>query len=220
MTAFLFDLDGTLCHTEPLHFRALQQILREIGHDLDPNAFARHCIGETTASGVRRLVPNIDEAACADTVSRTEARFREFLSDLKPLDGLMQLLARLAEMAALTALVTNAPREDVDLMLNALCLDDRFDAIVIAGELAKPKPDPLPYLEALQRLGIGAHEAVAFEDSLAGITSSTKAGIYTVGVETSLTGPELVRAGADMTVRDFTDHRLSTLSHTVVACSR
>ncbi|ESQ88951.1 hypothetical protein ABAC460_14310 [Asticcacaulis sp. AC460] len=202
-TAYLFDLDGTLCNTEPLHFRALKHVLASVGYALSEQVFAQHCVGQTTVTGIRALLPHLDEALCLDLANRTEARFRETSHDLMPLPGLHEVLARIA--GSPTALVTNAPWEDVHHMLGALRLPHRFDTIVVAADLARAKPDPLPYLEALRRLDCEANDAVAFEDSIAGITSATGAGIFTVGVETSLPAVRLIQAGANLSVKDFAD---------------
>jgi HAD superfamily hydrolase (TIGR01509 family) len=59
--------------------------------------------------------------------------------------------------------------------------------VLVAEELARPKPDPLPYLTGLQRLGAEAGQALAFEDSLPGTAAASGAGIFTVGVATTQT---------------------------------
>ena len=100
------------------------------------------------------------------------------------------------------ALVTNGPRPNVEHTLKVLGLADSFDALVLGEDLPRAKPDPLPYLEALRRLGVRAERAVAFEDSQPGATSALAAGVFTV----EITGPSR-RAGlhpdADLTVSDF-----------------
>jgi beta-phosphoglucomutase len=106
------------------------------------------------------------------------------------------------------ALVTNAPEENVEAILLALGLRDFFDAVVLADEVEAVKPDPAPYKAALEKLGISAEEALAFEDSVSGISSSVAAGISTVGITSSQVPERLREAGAFMTVEDFTDPRL------------
>jgi len=92
-----------------------------------------------------------------------------------------------------------------------LGLAKRFDALVIGVELARGKPDPLPYATALSILGSTAAQALAFEDSRAGIASAVGAGIETVGITTGLDAAALRAAGASIAVADFTDPQLSTL---------
>ncbi|MNJ63721.1 putative phosphatase [compost metagenome] len=83
--------------------------------------------------------------------------------------------------------------------------------MLVAEELARPKPDPLPYLPGLQRLGAEAGQALAFEDSLPGVAAASGAGIFTVGVATTQAPERLLAAGAKLVVRDFNDPALWTL---------
>ena len=101
------------------------------------------------------------------------------------------------------ALVTNAPEENVEAILLALELRDSFDVIVLADEVEAVKPDPAPYRAALKK--------AAFEDSVSGISSSTTAGIPTVGIASSQDPERLLEAGAFTTAKDFTDPYLRDL---------
>ncbi|MEL6605152.1 MAG: HAD family hydrolase, partial [Cyanobacteria bacterium J06614_10] len=96
-------------------------------------------------------------------------------------------------------------------MLQTLGLSDAFDPVVIADELPRGKPDPLPYQTALDKLGISAEEAIVFEDSRAGIRSAVGAGIATIGMTTTHQAEELMAVGAIATISDFTDDSLKTM---------
>ncbi|WP_163027289.1 HAD family hydrolase, partial [Pseudomonas viridiflava] len=74
---------------------------------------------------------------------------------------------------------------------------------VIGGELARGKPHPMPYLTALELLGVSADEAIAFEDSLAGVQSAHAAGIHTFGMLSGLQEQQLREAGARSVIKDF-----------------
>ena len=107
--------------------------------------------------------------------------------------------------------VTNAPRLNAEHMLNAMGLGGHFEHILVAEELARAKPDPLPYLTGLQRLDATAGQALAFEDSLPGVTAASRAGIFTVGLATSLPAERLLAAGAQRVIDDFNDPLLWAL---------
>jgi beta-phosphoglucomutase-like phosphatase (HAD superfamily) len=104
-----------------------------------------------------------------------------------------------------TAVVTNAPRANAEAMLGALGLLQRFETLVIGDELARGKPDPLPYRTALDRLGRKAEHALAFEDSRSGVQSASRAGIPTIGMTTGLDETTLRAAGAIAAIADFRD---------------
>jgi beta-phosphoglucomutase-like phosphatase (HAD superfamily) len=83
-------------------------------------------------------------------------------------------------------------------------------ADLAGGELARSKPDPLPYLTALERTGARAEKSVAFEDSLSGVRAAA-AGLAVVGLTTSLDAARLIEVGALFAVTDFTDARIAAL---------
>jgi phosphoglycolate phosphatase len=133
------------------------------------------------------------------------------------LPGLIGLLD-FADAAGLPiAAVTNAPRANADLLLNALGIRQRFKAIILGDELEHGKPHPLPYLEGLRALDARAELSVAFEDSASGVTSASAAGITTVGIMTSLTDSELRAAGARTTATDYRDQALLDLIAGIVS---
>ena len=82
--------------------------------------------------------------------------------------------------------------------------------MVIGGELKRSKPDPLPYLTALQLTGAAAR-AVAFEDSVSGVRAAAAAGIAVVGITTGLSAQRLVAEGAEFGAADFHDSRIYQL---------
>jgi beta-phosphoglucomutase-like phosphatase (HAD superfamily) len=104
--------------------------------------------------------------------------------------------------------VTNAPRANAEHMLDVLGLGDRFDSVLVAEELPRAKPDPLPYLTGLECLGASAEAGIAFEDSIPGLTAAVGAGVFTVGLATSQSPEALLAAGAHLVVEDFNDPRL------------
>ena len=105
----------------------------------------------------------------AATLAAKEARYREDLGAVEPIAGVEALLDFAAARGLRCAVVTNAPRANVEAVLGALGLAARLPLWVVGAELARAKPDPLPYQTALARLGAEAGRSVAFEDSLSGL---------------------------------------------------
>ncbi|CAN5877302.1 hypothetical protein BH24DEI2_BH24DEI2_01610 [soil metagenome] len=117
----------------------------------------------------------------------------------------------IVENGARLAVVTNAPRANAEHVLRLLGFDTRFETLVVAGELARPKPDPLPYVHALERLGVTPENGFAFEDSVSGVCSAVAAGLYTVGLTTSESEERLLEVGASVTAADFTEPQVLAL---------
>ena len=206
--ALLFDLDGTLADTEPLHLQALRQMLAGHGREVSDAVFHADMSGRPSIEVAARLFPGHTAAGHAAMVEEKEALFRRLVVDLAPTKGIEALLAQADELRIRTAIVTNAPRQNAEHTLAVLGLARRFDVLILAGELERSKPDPLPYRTALAALAVAAADALAFEDSLPGIRSAVGAGIRTVGVSTSLGADTLLRAGATRVIRDFRDFSL------------
>jgi beta-phosphoglucomutase-like phosphatase (HAD superfamily) len=149
-----------------------------------------------------------------------EARFRELLNEsgLQPTSGRQPLLDKASQKDIPICCVTNAPRENVESMLDALSAAGLSsyklkESLVVANELSEAKPSGLPYSHACIDICQASPEnAIAFEDSTGGIRSAKNAQIAAVvGVETSKDADSLIAAGATISVRDFADEKLLNL---------
>ncbi len=207
--ALLFDIDGTLCDTDPLHIRAFNQVMEPHGVHVGLDEYLRRVMGRTNANIMLDFFPekSIEEhRALADA---KEAAFRDLArTDLHPMPGLMDLMHWADGHAIPMAAVTNAPTENAELMLTGLGIKHRFRTVVIGDRLPRGKPDPMPYLVAGERLGVDCRDCVAFEDSRSGMRSASSAGTFAIGMLSSLTEEDLVKEGARFGVKDFTDARL------------
>ena len=214
--ALLFDLDGTLAETDSLHLPTWVDALGPYGVEVDEAFYRDEISGRSTAEIVRELLPELTDEQGRSIGDAKEASFRERASELEPLPGLVDFVELGRKRGMRIALVTNAPEENVKMILLALKLRDFFDTVVLADEVEAVKPDPAPYRAALKKTGVPAEEALAFEDSISGISSSVAAGIPTVGITSSQEPQKLLVAGAFMTAQDFTDPQLRTLIDTQV----
>ena len=209
LTALLFDLDGTLTDTDTLHLQAFRQLLRDHdGRELTQEQFNTQVSGRSNGLLFAELFPEADATQCQALAERKEALFRELSPHLEPMPGLLRLLEHAKEHGIGMCVVTNAPRLNAEHMLGAMGLGERFDHVLVADELARPKPDPLPYLTGLQRLEAQAGQALAFEDSLPGVKAAVDAGIFTVGLATTQPKQRLLDAGAKLVIADYDDPRL------------
>lgn len=209
LDALLFDLDGTLTDTDQLHLLALQQLLlEEEGRVFTREAFEAHVSGQANAAMCRYLFPERSVAEHEAFADRKEARFRQLSPRLTPMPGLLRLLDFAQAQAIGVCVVTNAPRANAEHMLDVLGLRERFATVLVAEELPRAKPDPLPYLTGLECLGALPKAGIAFEDSLPGLTAAVGAGVFTVGLATSQSPEALLAAGAHLVIEDFDDPRL------------
>ncbi len=207
--ALLFDIDGTLANTDPLHLKAFNQVLGPHGHVFDHARFSRELQGFANVSIGDRFLPDETPERRAAILAEKEEIFRTLVAgQVEPLPGLMALLDRADAAGIPMVAVTNAPRLNAELLLSGLGITERFKAIVIGDELPYGKPHPLPYQEGLRFVGSSAASSVAFEDSRTGVQSAAAAGIPTIGIRTSLSHDDLVGAGAVASASAFDDPAL------------
>ena len=170
--SLLFDLDGTLVNTDELHFGAFQVLLGERGRSITIETYQSRIMGATNDVIMREFFPDVPASEHRALADRKEALFRASATRMNPIAGALKVFDWARSRGVRIAVVTNAPRANAELMLNGLALADRIDALVIGDELPRGKPDPLPYLTGLERLGGIAERALAFEDSLSGIRAA------------------------------------------------
>lgn len=207
--ALLFDIDGTLANTDPLHLKAFNQVLGPRGHVFDHARFSRELQGFANSAIGERFLPGERIERRAEILGEKEHVFRTLVAgQIEPLPGLMALLDRADHAGIPMAAVTNAPRLNAELLLSGLGITHRFKAVVIGDELPHGKPHPLPYQEGLRLLGASAAASVAFEDSRSGVQSAAAAGIPTIGIRTGLSHADLVGAGAIGSAGAFDDPEL------------
>ncbi|WP_374377259.1 HAD family hydrolase [Dongia sp.] len=207
----LFDLDGTLVDTDHLHLAAFNRLFAEHGFELDRTAYTARVMGRPNSEIAADLLPHLEPAVGLALLDRKESAFRDMVGALSPTEGLIDLLDWAMAQGIPCGVVTNAPRANAELVLEALGIADRFEVVIIGSELAAAKPDPLPYLTGLQRLGGAAARSVAFEDSPTGMRAALGAGLTLVGVTTSLQADTMLDQGAHLAVPDFVDASVRAL---------
>ena len=212
LQAIFFDLDGTLAHTDPIHLAVWREIMEPHGYTVDEAFFKAHISGRLNEYLIKDLLPDLSAAEGAQLAIDKEQQFRDrAASQLGRMPGFDELYAWVQRQGLKTAVVTNAPRANAEFVLKVLELESAFDWVLIAGDLPRSKPDPLPYQTALDRFGLSPAAAIVFEDSQTGIQAAVAAQIPTVGVASTHEPEVLYGYGASLVVESFADPRLQTL---------
>jgi HAD superfamily hydrolase (TIGR01509 family) len=173
----IFDFDGTLVDSSPLHARAFSEAFAPHGVEVD---YAR-IAGMTTETAVARIAAEaaleLDAAAQARLVDAKRARALELIErELEAIEGAPDFV-RAAAIRYRLALCTSASRRSLEAALARVGLAGCFDPVVAAEDVARGKPDPETFRQALGRAGIPAGEALVFEDADSGIAGAKAAGI-------------------------------------------
>jgi beta-phosphoglucomutase-like phosphatase (HAD superfamily) len=214
--AIVFDFDGVIANSEPLHLRALQGVLAPLGMAVDRDEYyARYLgfddVGAFQAIGKARGV-DFSEADVRGLIAAKSTIYQTLLTG----DGVLFTGAAqcVEEMAAAFPLgiASGALRHEIQAILRAGGLDRHFRFIVASGDTPTGKPAPDPYLRAAALHGLAPSECVAIEDSRWGIESAQGAGMRCVGITHSYPASELAAADIVLDRLDqFTPKLIRTL---------
>ncbi|XP_059651692.1 haloacid dehalogenase-like hydrolase domain-containing protein Sgpp [Cornus florida] len=213
LEAIFFDIDGTLCDSDPVHYYAFREMLQEIGFNggvpITEEFFVQNISGKHNIELCGVLLPDWDFHRAMKFMDDKEAMFRRLASEkLESMNGLNKLCKWIDDHGLKCAAVTSAPRPNAELLISMLGLADFFKILVIGNECARVKPFPDPYLKALQALQVSPKHAFVFEDSVSGIKAGVAAGMPVVGVARRNPEKLLEQAGATFTIKDFDDTKL------------
>jgi HAD superfamily hydrolase (TIGR01509 family) len=193
--AVVFDFDGVLVNTEPLHLRATQEALALHGIVLTEVDYYAKYVGYDDAE-------MFAEVAKDQGVTWSSEDFRELIASKAwrfealeketPLlvPGADNCVRRLAEISPL-AIASGARRDEIERILHRVHLSSYFRVIVAAGETVSGKPAPDPYRAVLDRLDAKPARTIAIEDTAAGLASAKAAGLRCIGVTTTFPASKL-----------------------------
>lgn len=208
--AVLFDMDGTLLDSEHLHWDSAMEIIDEHRQCEAPEPKVEDWIGWNESlfwDAMRKdfaLTPNNQELT-----DMRSAVFERMFRERGPrwMTGVLPLLETLSHGGLPMAVVTAAPRQQLDLVAEHADFSRWFQTW-LSGEsdTERSKPHPDPYLEAAQRLGIAPERCLAIEDSPTGTASAAAAGCYTIAVPSLPLPAEQFRA-ADKVMLDLRELR-------------
>lgn len=204
--ACIFDFDGVIIDSEPLHAEAKRITLN---HLLIPHsetlfadfkgrpdsAFFQHVAAELAN---RRMTAQEMEAY-------KQKVYVQLFDDVPLVSGAVEFLTMARAHFQKLGLATSATRHDFELGANKYQLAKWFDAIVTGDDTARHKPDPEPYLKAMAALGVTSSAALVVEDSPNGIRAAKAAQCAVVGLTTNFSADELHNAGADWVMASFTE---------------
>jgi HAD superfamily hydrolase (TIGR01509 family) len=208
LQAIVFDFDGVIADSEPLHLKAFQRALAEEGMTLGQDEYFNRYLGYDDVGVFEAIARDRGLAWTArhvtERVARKGMKLQELISGGEVLFPGAPAFIRAAAAEVPVAIASGALRHEIVQILESAALDELFAAIVASGDTPASKPSPAPYLLAFERLQkraakqLDPQRCVAIEDSLWGLESARQAGLRCVGVTTSYAADEL--RGAELVV--------------------
>lgn len=221
--AVVFDFDGVIANSEPLHFRAYRDVLTERGLTLTERDYYDRYLGYDDIGAFRAIAGDngtrFTDADIAELVARKAVRLEALEKAQSVLfPGAREAILRMAG-AFPVAIASGALKPEILRVLDHEGLRHVFPIVVSAEDTPASKPDPAPYLLAVEHLrahvpGLAPSECVAIEDSVWGLQSARTGGLHTVAIAQTYPASELV-AHADATIEhldEFTPALVSSLA--------
>jgi beta-phosphoglucomutase len=218
--AVIFDFDGVIANSEPLHLRAFQLALAEDGIELTRQEYFSSYLGYDDIGMFEALARDrrlaISKGQIKALVDRKGERLQELMQAESVLFPGAREFIKTAAAAVPIAIASGALRHEIDEIVDAAGLSSLFSTIVASGDTPESKPSPAPYRLAFERLQqtaggrLDPRRCVAIEDSRWGLESARGAGLRCVGVTTSYSAGEL--PGAELVVGGLKDLSLDALN--------
>ena len=209
MTAFaalIFDLDGVIIDTEPLHAQAKKLAFEK--HALEvPEPLYRQFRGRSDQDMVEHVVAEFGspELSSAEVLALKHELFRTLHQDIALVEGALEFIEQARRHFPKLALTTSATKKNQLFAFERFGLQPFFDVVVTAEEITHTKPHPEPYLTTVEQLGLAPASCLVIEDSVNGILSARGAGCAVAVVTTSFSRDELMNAPYDYIVDSFAE---------------
>jgi HAD superfamily hydrolase (TIGR01509 family) len=201
----IFDMDGVLIDSEPLHKRAKELAFAEIGIVLPESVYDNYK-GQPDATMLPEILTarGLPTEKIQELSRRKKQIYEEFEHELQAINGAIEFVEWAASRYKI-ALATSATARNREASLRLLGISDLFHAVVDASGHQRPKPDPEVFLIALEKLQLEPAECWVVEDSVNGLRAAKAAGCFSAAITTTFDQNTLAAAGADVVVDSFSE---------------
>ena len=196
--AVVFDFDGVLADSEPLHFRAYQEVLSDLGIEISRAEYYQRYLGFDDVGAFKAVAEARGQRWTGEQIAALVARKTQVFDAMMVstdvlYPGAAECVERLAASLPL-GIASGALAHEIRAILRRAGLERHFRFVVASGDTPRSKPAPDPYLRAVLLHGLPASSCVAIEDSRWGIESARTAGLRCVGISTTYGREELTAA--------------------------
>jgi len=189
LKAILFDFDGTLVDSEPLHFQMWQQLLAKYGVELTEQQYKDHYAGVPTTLNAVDMISRFKLSIPANSLASAKKELTRSIiskSGFPLMPDVREILAQLTRYDLKLGIVTGAAKSNVHATIKAHSLEKYFSIIVSGEDVSRNKPAPDCYLLAMSQMGISERDCLAFEDTELGLAAASSAGIMCLAIPTAL----------------------------------
>ena len=203
--ALIYDMDGVLVDSEPLHKRAKQMAFQEAGIHFPEQTYDSYK-GRPDTTMFHEVLAGRSVDDIAELLHRKHQHFEKIEHELQPIPGAVEFVKWAAARYRLAVATSATPRNRAA-ALQSLGIADSFQSLVDTARFARPKPDPEIFQVAMRDLKLSPADCWIIEDSLPGVRAGKAAACITVGITTTFDAASVSAAGADLIVKSFQDLR-------------
>jgi beta-phosphoglucomutase len=193
----VFDLDGVIVDSHPLHKLAWREFLSSVGKQVSEADLDFILEGRRRRDILIHFLGNLSDTEIREYGNKKDEYFRQASSELEPVPGTVELIVKVRKAGLRIAVATSASRHRAQWTLEQLKIADFFEVVVTGDDVVQSKPDPAIYQLAAQRLSISPERLFAVEDSVCGVRSAKSAGLRCLGIGFEKNVHLLLQAGAD-----------------------
>lgn len=184
--AFIFDLNGTMVHDMPYHFKAWHNILSGLGSDISFEDTIKECYGKNEEV-IERVMPNVFPLEKRTKIGKDkEEKYRlDFSPHLSLINGLAIFLDHHYKNGIAMGIGSAAIRDNINFVIRGCHIEKYFNAIVSADDVLKSKPDPETFLKCSHILNVNPEHCLVFEDTPKGVECAVNAGMKCIVIKST-----------------------------------
>jgi beta-phosphoglucomutase len=209
----VFDMDGVLIDSHPVHRVAWSKFLATVGRSVSDEGLSFILAGRRREEILRHFLGDLPESKIAEYGHQKDLFFEENFHDVKLIPGVREFLESLEIAGLKSAIATSASSARTLGTLRRLGLGEKFSTIVTGDDVDVGKPDPAVYRLVSRRMNLSPEKLLVFEDAPCGVEAAKSAGMRCIGVSTNGRAEMLLKCGAEAIVPDFVNFSVETLSH-------
>jgi len=215
----IFDMDGVLIDSHPVHRNAWRRFLASVGKDVEDEQLDYILEGRRREEILRYFLGDLPHETLVEYGQQKGHFFQEKLEEVRLIPGVRAFLHVLQVAGIKAGIATSASSYRTWKTLEVLDLN-KFEFVITGDDVPNGKPDPAVYMRSCQAMNLPAEKLLVLEDAPCGIQAAKAAGIRCVGISSNGRAVALSNAGADYVISDFRDlsiERLSALWHTITS---
>ncbi|MCD6133389.1 MAG: beta-phosphoglucomutase family hydrolase [Deltaproteobacteria bacterium] len=213
LEAVIFDLDGVVVDTVPLHFKAWKKMFSEYGKDFSFQDYKEKVDGIPRIDGARAILSHLSQEELKKAASKKQDYFLEFLEKegVKVYESTLNLIKNLRKEGIKVAVISSS--KNCLYILKKANIDNLFDVIITGNDIKRGKPHPDAFLLAIDRLNSTPERCVVFEDAVLGVEAAKTAGTKCIGID-RYNNPERLKE-ADLVISDVSQISIEQLKQLV-----